>query len=92
MNYELPEQLCINIYNYLETKPCGEAGVMFTMFKQNMEKQNIDKQMKDAKDKMRTEINEESEKSILEATKKDTPEIDVEVTEETKEVKDVLPE
>jgi hypothetical protein len=70
MNYELPEQLCIQIYEYLEKQPSIETGIMYAMLDQAMKQQNIDKQKKDAKDKMRAEIDEEAKKSIEEAAKK----------------------
>ena len=62
MNYELPEQLCITIYNYLEKNLNAENATAFVMLKQEMEKQSIEKQKKDAEDKMRAEIIEEAKK------------------------------
>ena len=65
MNYELPEQLCINIYNYLETRPTGETGVMYAMLDQTMKQQSVDKQKKEAGDKLRAEIKAEEDDSIV---------------------------
>ena len=82
MEYKLQEQLCVQIYNYLETRPSGETGIMFAMLDQAMKSQSIEKQKKEAEDKMRAVINEEDKKSIEEAAKNIKP----------KKVKNVLPE
>ena len=59
MEYKLNEQLCVQIYNYLEIRPSGETGVMFAMLDQSMKTQSIEKQKKEAEDKLRAEIKEE---------------------------------
>lgn len=59
MNYELPEQLCINIYNYLEKNLNAENATAFVMLKQEMERQAIEKQKKETKDKLKAEIEAE---------------------------------
>jgi len=62
MEYKLQDNLCVTIYNYLETRPSGETGVMFAMLKQEMERQSIDKQKKEAEDKLRAQIKAEAKK------------------------------
>ncbi len=42
MTFKLEQQLCIDIYNYIETKPSSETGVMFALLKQAMEKQTAE--------------------------------------------------
>ncbi len=47
MKINLEQQLCIDIYNYIETKPSSETGIMFAMLKQEMEKQTVEQNKKD---------------------------------------------
>jgi hypothetical protein len=61
--FNLQEQLCIDIYNYLEKQPSGETGIMFAMLDQAMKQQSVDKQKKD------NELIEEAKRSIEEAAK-----------------------
>ena len=56
MEYKLQDQLCVAIYNYLEKNLNAENATAFVMLKQEMEKQSIEKQKKDAEEKLRADI------------------------------------
>lgn len=62
MEYKLQDQLCVTIYNYLEKNLNAENATAFVMLKQEMEKQSIEKQKKEAEDKLRAEIKAEAKK------------------------------
>ena len=63
-NYNLDAGLCVDIYNYIETRPSKETGVMFALLKQEMERQNIEAMKKKEIDKIKAELEAEKENSL----------------------------
>ncbi|MCP4990795.1 MAG: hypothetical protein GY928_33580 [Colwellia sp.] len=61
--FTLNERLCADIYNYLEENLNAKNATTFVLLKQTMEKQSIEAQQKEAKDKMKAEIEAEKPKT-----------------------------